>query len=175
MATHESRDYLLRQLETAWKLASFHLDGLTTEECLWRPAAQGLHVRRLADGKWRADWPDRESYDLGPPSIAWVTWHIIFWWSMVLDHSLRNGTLSRESVTWPGDADAVRAALARLHGEWRSLIETMSDDDLRATGRTRWPFRERPFGDVAAWVNIELAKNASEIGYARFLHAVPER
>jgi DinB superfamily len=175
MATHESRDYLLRQLETAWKLTSFHLDGLTTEECLWRPAAQGLHVHRLADGKWRADWPDRESYDLGPPSIAWITWHIVFWWSMVLDHNFRGGTLVQAAVLWPGDADAVRGVLGRLHGEWRSLIEKMNDDDLRATERTRWPFRDRPFGDVAAWVNIELTKNASEIGYARFLHAVPAR
>jgi hypothetical protein len=172
---HESRDYLLRQLDTAWKLTSFHLDGLTTEECLWRPAAQGLHIRKLGDWKWQADWPDRESYDLGPPSIAWVTWHMLFWWSMVLDHSFRNATLSRDSVTWPGDADAVRNALARLHSEWRAAIEKMSDDELRATGRTRWPFRDRPFGDVIAWVNIELTKNASEIGYARFLHAVPAR
>ena len=28
-----SRDYLLRQLDTAWKLADYHLSGLTTEEC----------------------------------------------------------------------------------------------------------------------------------------------
>jgi hypothetical protein len=100
---------------------------------------------------------------------------MLFWWSMALDHSFRNATLSRESVTWPGDADAVRNALARLHSEWRAAIEKMSDDELRATGRTRWPFRDRPFGDVIAWVNIELTKNASEIGYARFLHAVPAR
>ena len=26
--------------------------------------------------------------------------------------------------------------------------------------------------DVVAWVNVELTKNAAEIGYARFLYAV---
>src|SRR5256885_10571252 len=83
----EARDYLLRQFETAWRLTSFHLDGLATEECVWRPAREGLHVHRGPDGRWRADWPDREGYDLGPPSIAWLTWHLGFWWSMVLDHS----------------------------------------------------------------------------------------
>jgi hypothetical protein len=31
---------------------------------------------------------------------------------------------------------------------------------------------DRPFGDVLAWVNLELTKNAAEIGYARFLYAV---
>jgi hypothetical protein len=43
--------------------------------------------------------------------------------------------------------------------------------DLVSTARTRWPFRERPFGDVIAWVNVELTKNAAEVGYARFLYA----
>jgi len=168
----EARDYLLRQFETAWRLTSFHLDGLATEECLWRPAREGLHVHPGPDGRWRADWPDREGYDLGPPSIAWLTWHLAFWWSMVLDHSFGDGALSREHVLWPGDADEVRAWLGRLHGEWRPVLERVTADDLRSTRRTRWPFQDRPFGDVVAWVNVELTKNAAEIGYARFLYAV---
>jgi hypothetical protein len=86
---------LLRQLDTAWKLASFHLEGLTTDECLWRPAAKGLHVKRERDGTWRADWPEREAYEIGPPSIAWLTWHVGFWWSMAIDHSFGGGTLAR--------------------------------------------------------------------------------
>ncbi len=168
----EARDYLLRQFETAWRLTSFHLDGLATEECVWRPAREGLHVHRGPDGRWRADWPEREGYDLGPPSIAWLTWHLGFWWSMVLDHSFGDGALSREHVLWPGDADEVRAWLGRLCGEWRAVLERVTADDLRSTLRTRWPFQDRPFGDVVAWVNVELTKNAAEIGYARFLYAV---
>ena len=168
----EARDYLLRQFETAWRLTSFHLDGLATEECVWRPAREGLHVHRGPDGRWRADWPDREGYDLGPPSIAWLTWHLGFWWSMVLDHSFGDGALSREHVLWPGDADEVRAWLGRLNGEWRAVLERVTADDLRSTLPTRWPFQDRPFGDVVAWVNVELTKNAAEIGYARFLYAV---
>jgi len=163
---------LLRQFDTAWALTTYHLDGLTTEECLWRPARAGLHVHRGDDGAWRADWPDRESYDLGPPSIAWVTWHIGFWWSTVLDYTLGDGTLARESVTWPGNADDTRAWLVSLQEQWRSVLAELSDADLHASERTRWPFRDRPFGDVVAWVNIELMKNAAEIGYARFLHGV---
>ena len=29
--TDDARGYLLRQFETAWKLTSYHLDGLTTD------------------------------------------------------------------------------------------------------------------------------------------------
>jgi DinB superfamily len=168
----EARGYLVRQLETAWMLTSYHLEGLTTEECLWRPARAGLHVHRTASGTWRADWSDREGYDIGPPSIAWLTWHMGFWWSMVHDHSFGKATLSREDVSWPGTADGVRVWLERLYGQWREALEKLTDEDLRSTERTRWPLQDRPFGDVVAWVNIELMKNAAEIGYARFLHGV---
>jgi len=172
---NEDRGYLMRQYETAWKLASFHLEGLATDECLWRPAAKGLHVTQGADGKWRADWPAQEGYDLGPPSIAWLTWHIGFWWSMVLDHSFGPGTLNREQVFWPGSTEAVREWLGGLESEWRGALERLTDAELQSTARTRWPFRDRPFADVVAWVNIELTKNAAEIGYARFLYAVRPR
>jgi hypothetical protein len=91
---------------------------------------------------------------------------------MVLNHSFGDSSLSREGVMWPGNADAVGAWLRRLQGEWREMLEQVTDDDLRSTRRTRWPFRDRPFGDVVAWVNVELTKNAAEIGYAHFLYAV---
>ncbi|WP_438014084.1 DinB family protein [Sorangium sp. So ce315] len=167
----EARGYLIRQLEIAWQLTSYHLDGLSTEECLWRPADAGLHVHQTASGAWRADWPEHEGYDLGPPSIAWLTWHIGFWWSMVLDHSFGAGALARESVLWPGNADDVRAWLGGLEERWRAALDQSTDDDLRSSQRTRWPFQDRPFGDVVAWANVELMKNAAEIGYARFLYA----
>ena len=166
----EARGYLIRQFETASKLTNFHLDGLTTEECLWLPSRRGLHVHRLSDGRWRADWPDHD--DVGPPSIAWLTWHLGFWWSMVLDHSFGRGTLSRENVLWPGNADDVREWLGGLQGQWRVALEQVADEELQSTERTQWPFQHRPFGDVIAWVNVELSKNAAEIGYARFLYAV---
>jgi hypothetical protein len=91
---------------------------------------------------------------------------------MVLDHSFSDGALSREKVTWPGSADAMRELVAGLHGAWREKLEYLTEADLQSPERTRWPFRDRPFGDVVAWVNVELTKNAAEIGYARFLHAV---
>lgn len=90
----------------AWRLARYHLDGLDTDECLWRPARAGLHVHRATDGSWRA------------------------------------------------------------------AVQNIGPDELRSEERTRWPFTSRPFADVVAWANIELAKNASEIGYARFLYGV---
>jgi hypothetical protein len=162
------------QFDIAWALTAYHLEGLTTEECLWRPARVGLHVHQDPDGSWRADWPDREGYDIGPPSIGWITWHINFWWSMTLNHSFGDATLTREQVTWPGSADAVRARINQLKDEWREAVAGLGEDDLRSTRHTRWPMQDRPFGDIVSWLNVELMKNAAEIGYARFLFAVKD-
>lgn len=166
---------LLRQLDTASRLLRHHLDTLGTEECLWRPALAGPHVHQHADGQWRADWPDHEGYDLGPPSIAWITWHIGFWWSMALDHNFGSGTLAREQIRWPGSAEAARDWIRGLESQWRAKIAGLAAADLYATERARWPFRGRPLADVIAWANVELTKNAAEIGYARFLYATRAR
>ncbi len=163
----ELRDTLLRQFDVAWALTEYHLDGLESEECLWRPASKGLHVQ-LRDGAWVADWPETEGYELGPSSIAWITWHMLFWWSSVIDYSFGAATLTRADVIWPGSAAAVKARIVELQVEWRRQLQLLDDDELRSPQRTRWPFQDKPFADVVAWLNIELTKNAAELGYARF-------
>ncbi len=169
--TDAVRNTLLRQFQTTSQLLHYHLDTLTTAECLWRPSTKGLHVYRSADGSWNADWPDREDYDIGPPSIAWTTWHIGFWWSMVLSHSFADGSLDRTDVRWPGDAAGVSSWIGGLENQWLRSISGLNDEELASSDLSRWPFSDRPFADVVAWANVELAKNAAEIGMVRFLYA----
>jgi hypothetical protein len=168
----DARRLLMQQHETAWALAHHHLAGLGTQECLWRPAGLGLHVQRQADGRWIADWPEHEGYAIGPPSIAWLTWHMLYWWSMLLDHGFGSGHLDRGAVCWPGDGPSVATAIAALRQRWCTELGALSNADFASSARTKWPFANRPFADVVAWANVELTKNAAEIGYARFLFAV---
>lgn len=168
---NENLGYLIRQFDLAWKLTWIHLEGISTEECLWRPAQKGMHVYLTAAQDWEAAWPDHEGYDIGPSSIAWLTWHIGFWWSMVINHSFGDATLIREDIKWPGNADATRTWIKQLQVEWRQRVISLTDDDLSSAHKTRWPYQNRPFGDIVAWVNFELIKNCAEIGYARFLYS----
>lgn len=164
-------ELLSRQHAIAWRLASYHLDKLSTGECLWRPSSKGLHVAVGAEG-WRGEWPQHEGYDLGPPSIAWLLWHIGYWWSMAINHSFEDASLARDVIICPGESGEARAWLGSLHNRWTELFAALDDEELLSATRTRFPFKDRPFADVAAWVNMELTKNASELGYARFLYAV---
>jgi hypothetical protein len=91
---------------------------------------------------------------------------------MALDHNFGSGSLTREAVMLPSSAEAAREQIIGLQAEWHAALASLSEADLRSQQRTRWPYTERPLVDVIAWLNIELAKNASEIGYARFLYAV---
>lgn len=165
------RDALLRQFDTAWALTTYHLDGLSHEECLWRPTGTGPHVHRDAAGDWRADWPEHEDYEAGAPSIGWITWHMIFWWTTTLEHAFGSGDIERTVIAWPGDPSAVRSRLEFLRAAWVAALAELDDRDLAGSERTRWPFRDRPFADVVAWLNLELMKNAAELGYARFVFA----
>lgn len=162
---------LARQLEIAWRLAWHHLEGVTTEECMWRPAAHGLHVHAGPDGAWHADWPEHERYELGPSSIAWMTWHLGFWWSMALDHNFGSRRLAREQIAWPGDADALRAWIRGLHDQWCVKLAGTDNAALASMTAVQWPFEGRSLADLFAWANTELAKSAAEIGYVRFLYA----
>lgn len=169
--SREISGLLLRQYEIAWSLASYHLRGLSNEECLWRPSTKGPHLVSPDAGSWRGEWPEHEGYDLGPPSIAWLLWHVSFWWSMAIDHSFESVTLDQNAIICPSSADDASSMLHAFNERWHGLITSITDEDLLSHERTRWPFQGRPFGDVVAWVNIELTKNASELGYVRFLYA----
>ena len=162
---------LKRQYGIASKLLYFHLDGLTTDECLWRPAASGLHVYPQSDGRWLADWPDSEAYAIGPASIGWLSWHLGYWLTMVIDHSCGSAVLERANIRWPGDADRTIRWIGDLQSKWQDLIDNMDEAELLSDKRTNWPFENRPFADIIAWSSVEMTKNASEIGYARFLYA----
>lgn len=158
------------QFNISWQLLDYHLTGLEDDEMLWKPTPFSLHVEKVNDN-WLADWPESEDYKMGNPSIAWTTWHILFWWSMVFDYSFGEGTLTKDEVYWPGSAEKVKAELNQFRNQWEELLASMTDEDLMTTAKIKWPFADRPFYDLASWLNLELMKNAAEIGSGRFLYA----
>lgn len=164
------KEQILSQLDSAWRLFCCHMEGLGEEEALWAFAPGSLRVRREPDG-WQADWPDSEAYAMGPPTIAWVMWHILYWWTTALDRSFGEGGLEGEHPPWPGSVQGAREAVCSLHDRWVEALEGLDEEAFLSQEHAAWPFSGRAFGDVALWLNAELMKNAAEIGFGRFLYA----
>jgi len=177
MDNHEQRlspqaaqDILRMQYDIACQLLEYHLTALDDDEYFWRPAPVGLQLSN-EQGDWSADWPESEGYEIGPASISWLMWHIIYWWSMVLDHSFGAGMLQRDNIRCPANAKEAADRIAQLKKQWEASVARLSDHEWSDCSRTLWPFRGKPFYELSAWLNLELTKNVSEIGYCRFLYA----
>ncbi|WP_028778062.1 DinB family protein [Shimazuella kribbensis] len=172
--TGNIRNTLHFQFSISWQMLEIHLTDLEDKEYLWRPSSKGLHVFNESE-VWCADWPESEAYDIGPASIAWLTWHITFWWSMVLDHSFGNKTLARKDVSCTGNIKETKERIIHLRNEWEIALSELSENEFLSSERTRWPFIDKPFHELVAWLNLELMKNAAEIGYCRFLYASQQK
>ncbi len=154
----------------AWQLYLYHIDNLGETEALWAFSPTGLQVYKEEDSWW-VDWPETESYEMGPPSIAWIMWHIIYWWSMAWNCNFGDGTLKKEDIPWPGSIEKAKAAIDSLHDKWVSKLNDLSEADYLSKRQSQWPLSDRNLADIALWLNGELMKNAAEIGYGRFLYA----
>lgn len=161
---------ILFQLDIAWQLFEYHCEGLGEEEALWCKSETGLQVRKTGDG-WSADWPSTEAYHIGPPSIAWTVWHILYWWNTTLIASKEGRVIEKEEVQWPGSLEAALREVRRCHEEWLEWIGSLSEEELLSTEPCRWPFAEHSVAELALWLNGEFMKNTAEIGMGRFLYA----
>lgn len=138
---------------------------------MWALNPESLQIRRK-ENMWIADWPETEAYEIGPSSISWIMWHVMYWWKSALDYNFEEGKLQREEVVWPGSVEAARDIIVKLHEQWIQKVEAMSDEELASNEHAHWPFEGESFMDIALWLNVELTKNAAEIGNGRFLYAV---
>ncbi|QSB14064.1 DinB family protein [Natronosporangium hydrolyticum] len=164
-------EVLRHQLHIAWSLTELVVDGLTDRECHWSPAPAAWGVRRAEDGDWYPDWVEPEPDPPPVTTIGWLTWHIDMWWSMVYDHAFGAGALQPGKIRWAGDATAAVARVQQLHEQWATALATLSEGELDAADRTGWPFPAgSPFAQVVGWVNVELMKNAAEIGQLRRIY-----
>jgi len=163
------KESILFQLDMCWQLYLYHTDNIGEEEAHWSFSPKGLQVRKK-DGEWCIDWPETESYEIGPSSIAWIMWHIIYWWSIALDKNFGEGTLEKEDILWPGSVEKAKATIESLHNKWISRLNDLSDEDFQLKHYAKWPLEDTSFANIALWLNAELMKNAAEIGYGRFLY-----
>lgn len=169
---HMGRLELLRwQFPVSWGLLRLHLDALTEESLLWAPHADSWTVRPGPSG-WVADWQVPEPERCPPPTLAWLLWHLGWWWSTAYERSFGTEAPARESVRWPGDLARGRDWMLECHDRWAGRLDGLTEADLDGPNRTEWLPPDLTLGHVLSWVNLELIKNAADIGAVRRLYEV---
>ena len=160
------------QFDLAWSLLEHHLNRLEPGDFLWQPAPGCFTVRPTADGVWVADWADPEPDPPPNPTIAWLIWHIGWWWTVTIEHVQGRTPPDRSDVIWPGDGASAVAWLRSLRPQWLAALDLLFEADLEAIAPFPWQNNpERTVAHMVAWVNAELMKNAAEIGQLRLLRA----
>ena len=147
---------LRTQLDLILLFANEHVLPRIDETVLHRePSSNCVGVRR-ADGSFVADWPDETASPLPETTIAWLLWHIEWWWSNTLAVCRGGSAVGPDAYEWSGTVSRIRT----LAHEWSELLETA---DLETPIVGLMP-DETPLWEIAGWVNFELTKNISEIG-----------
>lgn len=152
------------QFRVAWSLADqVQLPRLTDQMCWWLPAAASWTVRKGTDNGWHADWSEPEPVNPAPPTIGWLTWHLLWWWGDALAVVDGCPQAERSSVRWPGSAASAVGQLRGLSSRWTATVAALSAADLNRP--ISFPWNEpRPLIFTVFWVNLELMKNVAEIG-----------
>lgn len=168
-----SRRELLRwQFELTWSLFEFHLEKLEPADFWWEPARLCWTMRRSDAGTWVPDWADTEPDPIPAPTIAWLSWHIGWWWSVTIDHANGRTPRDRTEIEWPGAGRPAIDLLRDLRAEWLAVLDHLTDGDLDAPAPFPWQDDStKTIAHMAGWVNAELMKNAAEIGQLRLLRA----
>lgn len=113
------RDLLRWQFDLTWSLFEHHRDRLAPDDFLWESAELAWTMR---DGV--PDWAETEPEPIPVPTIAWVSWHLRWWWSVAIDHTQGRTPRDRTDVEWPGPHGAVRW-LRGLRDDWVSVLDTL--------------------------------------------------
>ena len=173
--TTSARDLARWQFDLTWSLFEYHLERLVPEDFRWEPASPSWTMRPAADGTWTADFAESEPDPVPVPTIAWLSWHIGWWWGVTTDHLRGRTPRERTEIAWPGEGKAAVEWLRGLRDEWLTALEELTDADLESPAP--FPWQDDPAYTVAhtiAWVNAELMKNAAEIGQLRLIRATSE-
>lgn len=164
-------DELRRQFELVWALTDLHLSALAGDDFLWEPAHLVWTVHRDASGRWYPDFAETEPDPIPVPTIGWLTWHMIFWWSTALAHLTGQPPPPRTEIDWPGPSASVER-IRELSAQWRDLLAALTSTNLAAPSAFPWGDDSgRTVADTVLWLHVELTKNAAEIGQLRMIRA----
>jgi hypothetical protein len=168
----------LRDLFIGWfdyyaARATERLEGLTDDEYLWQPVANGWSIRPDGDTyviDW--EWPAPE-----PAPLTTIAWRLVHVCSMLVEHDLRavafeNG---KANEVLPSQVPSTAADALVV---WERSIERWKHDIAGITEQRLWeplgpeaaPFADDPIASFIEHIHDEFIHHTAEIGLLRDLY-----
>jgi DinB family protein len=162
---------LFGRFDYIWHRLRTRLDGLTTDEYLWEPAADGWTVRPAGD-RWVVD-VSREDPDPAPiTTIAWRMWHIASdcLASYVTPH-LGEWPLPVRDREWFGEVGPALDAMDTAYTCFRERVTGLGEDGMWTKLGPAWgPFADDTWAALVVHAQDELAHHGAEIALLRDLY-----
>ena len=161
------------QLDFYWDHVFWpRIHGLTDAEYLWEPVDGCWSVRPAEDGTFTLDW---ERPEPTPPPFTTIAWRLCHIGSAVLGIRASNhfgdGSLTMDTIAWPGTADAALDFVAAQHRAWRDGVVALGAAGLaRKCGPAEGPFSEAPLAALILHINREVFHHAAEVALLRDLY-----
>ena len=107
-------------------------------------------------------------------TIAWRLGHM----SVALRHAgeqpLRDGSMSFDTIEWPGTAADALAFLDDGYGKWIDGIRSLDDAGMALpVGPAEGPYAEHPYGTLVLHINREAIHHGAEVALLRDLYPRP--
>ncbi len=149
------------QFDIPWSLGrDYVFPAVLGVDEYWEPSGNVCSVRRGPDQAWRVVMPDESAEPLPNVSIAWLLWHVSWWWQNAHRWVAGHDSLPPEKVSWPGSASLALDQVTQLRDGW---VDILNHGSPHASTSAPFP-KGRSLAGLAAWVNFELTKNIAEIG-----------
>ncbi len=172
---------LFDQLDWHWhNQARRRLDGLTTPEYFWEPAADAWNIRPRGEGSAPAVGAGEYTMDLvfpGPDpapvtTIAWRLAHVIVGVFGHRNASHFGGPATEfTSFRYAGTPDGALRQLDEVYAQWTRGVRELGQDGLgRPCGPAEGPFADFPLGTLVLHINREAIHHLAEVALLRDLH-----
>jgi hypothetical protein len=165
--------HLVEQLDWYWRM-SFRprLEGLTDDEYFWEPTPDCWTVRSVGHGRYFPDW---QWPPPSPPPITTIAWRICHIGGPVLglraNSHFGDGSLTVETVDWPGTAAAGLAFVEREYAAWKAGVVALGEAGLgEKVGPAEGPYSESPFAELILHINREVIHHGAEVALLRDLY-----
>lgn len=137
MSSQPAVNFLLRQLDDAWRRLQAWLTELTEAEFQWRPSDNVWHLEKR-NGRWTIPYAWIPPDPAPLTTIAWGMAHLATSKVLTVEYAFGEGKRKLADLDLPPDAAGMSDYLAESHSLFLKAVASLTDADLPHLRYTEW-------------------------------------